>query len=182
MYNGFSSDEVKEGGANRGSSDKLGGGIVGRGVLLDIARLRGRPMNEAEGVTAEDLDSSATSQGVEMRRGDLLFVRTGCIRYLSSEGRAGLDAPCLRWLHEKEVALLGTDGAADVFPTPYKEWAYPIHRIGLVFLGLHLVDNADLDPLAQACEEEGRWEFLVTVAPLRFTGATGSPVNPLAVF
>lgn len=182
FYNGFAASEVSKDGAARGSSDRLGGGIVGRGVLLDIARLKERGMEPGEGVPPRDLDEAATSEGIEMLPGDILYVRTGCVRLLNTEGRAGLEPECLPWLHEKGVALLGTDGAADVFPTPYERWAYPIHRVGLVFMGLHLVDNADLEPLALACAEEGRWEFLATIAPLRFAGATGSPVNPLAIF
>jgi kynurenine formamidase len=181
MYNGFAAAEVTKRGARRGSSDKLANGIVGRGVLLDIAAANGRPCEPGEAISVADLEAAAQRQKVEPQTGDILWVRTGCVRYLTTEGRAGLDADCLPWLHENQVALLGTDGAADVFPTPYDEWAYPIHRIGLVFMGLHLVDNADLDPLALACEEERRWEFLCTIAPLRFSGATGSPVNPLAI-
>lgn len=182
FYNGFAAAEVTEEGAKRGSSDRLGGGIIGRGVLLDIARLKDRDLEPGEGVTPQDLDASAASQGVKMLSGDILYVRTGCVRLLNTEGRAGLEPECLPWLHDRGVALLGTDGAADVFPTPYERWAYPIHRVGLVFMGLHLIDNADLEALSLACAEEGRWEFLAAIAPLRFAGATGSPVNPLAVF
>jgi kynurenine formamidase len=182
MYNGFSAGEVKPSGAHRGSSDRLGNGIVGRGVLLDIPALKGRACEPGEAISVADLQAAAERQRTNMQPGDILWVRTGCIRYLNTDARAGLGPDCLPWLHENQVALLGSDGAADVFPTPYEDWAYPIHRIGLVFMGLHLVDNADLDPLALACEEQGRWEFLCAIAPLRFTGATGSPVNPLVIF
>jgi kynurenine formamidase len=182
MYNGFAAAEVEPHGARRGSSDRFGGGIVGRGVLLDIARLRGRALEGGDAIAAADLDAAAEAQAVEVKSGDSLFVRTACLAHLNTEARAGLAPDCLAWLHQKQVALLGTDVAADVFPTPYQEWAYPVHRIGLVFMGLPLVDNADLDPLAKVCEEEGRWEFLVTITPLRFKGATGSPVNPIAMF
>ncbi|HET9201351.1 MAG TPA: cyclase family protein, partial [Dehalococcoidia bacterium] len=164
MYNGFSSDDVKPDGARRGSSDKLGNGIAGRGVLFDIAALKGRACEPGESISAADLQAVAERQHLAMEPGDIVWVRTGCVRYLNTEGRAGLGPDCLPWLHQNRVALLGTDGAADVFPTPYDEWAYPIHRIGLVFMGLHLVDNADLDPLAQACEEQNRWEFFCSIA------------------
>ena len=58
----------------------------------------------------------------------------------------------------------------------------PIHMVGLVAMGLHLLDNLDLEAVSEACIEAGRWEFLLTLAPLRVLGGTGSPLNPIAMF
>ena len=98
------------------------------------------------------------------------------------ERLAGLHASCLPWLHEREIALLGSDGVSDVYPSHIDDVALPIHTVGIVAMGLHLLDNLDLDALAAACAEEQRAEFLLTVAPLILRGGTASPVNPIATF
>jgi kynurenine formamidase len=94
----------------------------------------------------------------------------------------GLHASCLPWLRERDVALLGSDVAQDVRPTGVARFSMPIHTVGLVAMGLWLIDNCDLDPLAAMCNRLRRWEFSFVLAPLRFRGATGSPCNPLAIF
>jgi kynurenine formamidase len=95
---------------------------------------------------------------------------------------AGLDASCLPWLHERGVAALGSDGVSDVTPSRVLDVDMPIHTIAIVVLGLHLLDNLQLDDLAVACEEEGRIEFHLTIAPLILDRGTASPVNPIALF
>jgi hypothetical protein len=81
-----------------------------------------------------------------------------------------------------DIAADGSDVAQDVRPTGVPGFSMPIHTVGLVAMGLWLVDNCDLDAVAQQCAERQRWEFLFMLSPLRFRGATGSPANPLAVF
>ena len=98
------------------------------------------------------------------------------------ERLAGLHASCLPWLHEREIALLGSDGVSDVYPSHIDDVRLPIHTVGIVAMGLHLLDNLDLEALAAACAEEQRAEFLLTVAPLILRGGTASPVNPIATF
>ncbi len=89
----------------------------------------------------------------------------------------------MSWLHQRRVALLGGDGISDHMPfTSIPDWPFPIHQVGITGIGLHLIDNMRFDGLAAACAEEGRWSFLLTVAPMRVPGGTGSPVNPVAVF
>jgi kynurenine formamidase len=183
MFNANDDASITEGGASRLSIDRLGPeGVVSRGVLLDIARLKGGPLELGTAIRPADLEAAEQRQGVRVEEGDILFVRTG--RHAEPDGSraSGLHAECLPWLHERRVAVLGGDCANDVIPNEFERWILPIHIVGIVNLGLHLVDNADLEPLAKACEEEGRWEFLLTIAPLRFKGATGSPVNPIALF
>ena len=127
--------------------------------------------------------------GVRVGEGDLLVVGTGRDARRRDgrvdpfrEGLAGLHAECLPWLRERGVAVLGSDGISD--PTPglgIPDWPFPIHQVGIVGLGLPLVDNMALGAVSEACADEGRWEFLLTIAPLRVVGGTGCPVNPVAL-
>jgi kynurenine formamidase len=95
----------------------------------------------------------------------------------------GLDATCLQWLSDRKVAVLGCDAVSDVIPSAFgNEIAMPIHVGTLVIMGIHLIDNADFDALANAAARNDRYEFLFTMAPLILEHGTASPVNPLAVF
>ena len=78
--------------------------------------------------------------------------------------------------------MVGTDTHNDVAPPPYPALGNAFHVVSLVAMGLWLIDNANLEDLARACTERRRWQFLLTVAPLRLARVTGSPVNPIAVF
>jgi kynurenine formamidase len=192
LYNGFSVHDVKSNGARRGSIMAARDGIVGRGVLLDIPRLRGVPWLEPrERILPEELERAEEAAGLRVGEGDLLLVATGRDARRAArgawdpngEGLAGLDARCVPWLHERRIAVLGSDGVSDGLPggsTP--GWPLPLHQCCLVGMGVHLLDNLALAELAAACAERQRWEFLLTVAPLRVAGGTGSPVNPIAVF
>ena len=95
---------------------------------------------------------------------------------------AGLDASCPPWLHRRGVAALGSDGVSDVLPSRVEGMWLPVHTVAIVAMGLHLLDNLDLDRLASACAEERRWAFLLTIAPLVLSRGTASPVNPIATF
>jgi kynurenine formamidase len=167
-------------------------GIVGRGVLLDVATARGVPwLDPGDGVLPDDLEAAEARQGVRVGSGDIVLLRTGYGRrrresgpLMVDDGQAGWHAACLPWLHAREVAAIGADTAQDVVPTGYEgsELGLPVHSIGLVAMGLWLIDNCDLEELRDACEQLGRFEFLLTLPTLRLAGATGSPVNPLAMF
>jgi hypothetical protein len=85
-------------------------------------------------------------------------------------------------LRGRDVATLGGDGVSDVLPSRVPGAHLPVHTVALVAMGLHLMDNLDLDGLAVACAQEGRWEFLLTVAPLVLRHGTASPINPIALF
>jgi kynurenine formamidase len=87
----------------------------------------------------------------------------------------------LAWLHERQVALLGSDGVSDVQPSRVAKVVMPIHTVAIVAMGLHLLDNLDLETLSEVCAQDGRSEFLLTVAPLILERGTASPVNPIAV-
>lgn len=166
-------------------------GLVTRGVLLDLPRCLGVPWLEpGTAVQPEDLEAAERSQGVTVGPGDALLLRTGHgarrdqlgVVAAGNPPRSGWDPACMPWLWERGVALIGHDGTNDVLPTVYPEMAVPVHLIGLVAMGLWLLDSADLEQLSATCAAKNRWSFLFTLAPLRLAGATGSPVNPLAVF
>ena len=165
-------------------------GIVSRGVLLDVPRARGLDWLEAsDPIFPDDLEKAESDAGLRVEEGDVLFIRTGrwALRdahgpWSPTEKLAGLDASCLPWLHERGVAALGCDGVSDVLPSRVEGVGMPIHTVAIVAMGLHLLDNLELEDLATACAEEERWTFLLTVAPLVLRRGTASPVNPVAVF
>jgi kynurenine formamidase len=192
MYNGFPASDVKSIGAMRNSIMVARDGIVSRGVLLDIPRLRGVPwLPGGERITPDDLSAAENAQGVRVEPGDVLLVAGGRDARRDQEGPwsplegglAGLHPECIPWLHERDVAVLGSDGISDPLPgAGIERWPIPVHQCTLVAMGVHLLDNLMLGRLLSACARERRWEFLFTVAPLRVDRATGSPVNPIAVF
>jgi len=191
MYNGFEASDVKSTGANRNSIMAGKDGISGRGVLLDISRLRGVDWLEIGArISPEDLEAAEEAQNVKVGEGDILLVSTGRDRRRAAkgawapiEGLAGLDAASVQWLFDRKIAVLGSDGVSDAIPNEDADgWPMPIHQCGIVAIGLHLLDNLRLDSLADTCARKNRWEFFFTIAPLRVQKGTGSPVNPIAVF
>lgn len=169
----------------------LSDGVTTRGVLLDIAKLRGVDVLAADDhVFPEDLEAAERAAGIRVEPGDVLLVRTGeggariaqRREYNANKPRSGYQAACLPWLHERGVAMIGSDVAQDVTPSGYKTVSMPIHMVGIVAMGLWLIDNCQLEDLATTCERLGRWEFQFVLAPIRFQGVTGGPTNPLAVF
>ena len=183
MYNGLLRDVVTEAGADNLGVEVMGArGIVGRGVLLDVASVKGGPLEPGTPIYPADLEAAEAVQGVRVGAGDLLFVRTGAGRMNTRERRAGLHPECLPWLHARQVALLGSDGDNDVAPLEgFQRWSSSMHAVAIPYLGMPLIDNADLETLHEACASAKRWAFLTTIAPLRVKGLTGSPVNPLVL-
>ncbi len=191
MYNGYPGTDVKSTGAKRNSVMCAKDGILSRGVLLDIPRTLGVPWLEPGQVIDPDhLEAAEAKQGVRVQEGDILLVSTGRDArrdehgkwHPIEEGMAGLHVECVPWIHERGVAVLGSDGISDVIPAPPIEgWVMPVHQATLVAMGLHLLDNLALGDLGAACAELGQYDFQFTVAPLRIDGGTGSPVNPIAL-
>jgi kynurenine formamidase len=190
LYGGRPTDVVTERGATALGVQTLSDGIVARGVLLDLPAAFGvDALEPGTAVTVDDLEAAEARVGLRAGAGDVLLVRTGRWHWRAQHGPwdpherlAGLHASCLPWLHEREIALLGSDGVSDVHPSHIDGVRLPIHTVGIVAMGLHLLDNLGLDGLARACAEERRSEFLLTVAPLILDGGTASPVNPIATF
>jgi kynurenine formamidase len=190
IYNGRSCNLITaREGAQAESVDLLRDGVVSRGVLLDVAALKGRLMDAGEGVMPEDLEAAERAQHVRVEPGDILLIRTGYYarrleapRHPLKDGSPAAHVACMPWFRARDVAMLGTDTHNDVSPATHPGLGNVVHIVGLVGLGLWLIDNANLEELARACAARKRWEFLLTVAPLRLQHATGSPVNPIALF
>ena len=164
-------------------------GIFTRGVLLDITKVRDVDwMTPEEGVTGEDLRAAEERQGIKVESGDCIFVYTGLQKREAVEGpenlgeRVGIMPDAVHWMHEREIAVYSGD-CVDAFPNPYdRPYMIYFHAIALASMGLILLDIPALEPLVELCEKEGRSDFLLTMAPLRLVGGTGSPVNPIAIF
>jgi kynurenine formamidase len=191
MYNGFDASEVGSHGAKKCAIDVTRDGIVSRGVLLDLPLLKKiQWMEPREKILPEDLDAAEKAQKVHVEEGDVLMIRTGraAMRKVKGGwdpmrvGLPGLDAACLPWLHERRIAVLGCDAVSDVAPSGYDGIMLPIHVGTLVAMGIHLIDNADLDAVSSTCAKLGRNEFMFSMAPLILERGTASPVNPLAIF
>jgi kynurenine formamidase len=190
VYGGRPGDVVTAHGATQLGVQTLRAGIVGRGVLLDVPATLGLDALEpGTPITVDDLERTEGRAGEQVGEGDVLLVRTGRWRWRDEHGPweawerlAGLHASCLPWLHERGIAALASDGVSDVHPSHIDGVRLPIHTVGIVAMGLPLLDNLDLEALATACADEGRAAFLLTIAPLVLQGGTASPVNPIATF
>ena len=191
-YNRLSAEEITSlGGTKKLSIHHASQGIITRGVLLDIAALHGVPWLEpGHAIMPDELAAAEERQGVTVRAGDALIVHTGNVAYALQEKdrppyspQAGLHAACLPYLRERDIAALGSDSIQDVQPSGYDtlDLLRPIHIVGLVALGLWLIDNMQLTELAALCAEQQRWEFLFTMLPWCFAGITSAATNPVAV-
>jgi kynurenine formamidase len=190
-YNDFAHSAITEKGAPRNSVINFKGGIITRGVLMDIPRLKGVDFLEpGTHIYPEDLDAWERKARMKVGSGDVIFIRTGkwALRDkqgawdIQTRGLAGLDASCLRWLKARDVAMVGSDGAMDVLPSGVEGVVQPIHLVVLVAMGTPIFDNCDLELLGREANRRQRWEFLLTASPIAIPGATGSPLNPIATF
>jgi kynurenine formamidase len=190
-YNGYARAEVNtEKGCTKLGVQNLKNGIVTRGVLLDIARLKGLPYLEpGTPVFQEDLEAWEKKAGIKVSPGDAIFLRTG--RWARREklgpwnvgqNEAGYHASVAPWLKARGVSFLGSDDAQDVTPSLVQGINLPVHTLAITALGVDIMDNMDLEAVAETAARLNRWEFLLTVAPVPVTGGTGFPVNPLAIF
>src|SRR5262245_43798373 len=192
LYNGFPAATVTAAGAAHDAIDKAAsGGIVSRGVLLDLARARGvERLRPGEVVTPADLEAAERAQGVRVESGDVLLVRTGHLAVFTRDGdrvgymrqMPGLGIACVEWLYARQVAAVASDtSAVEVIPFEDPAVPLPVHALGIRDMGLTLGEMFVLDELAADCAADGVWTCLLSAPPLRVTGGVGSPVNPLAV-
>jgi kynurenine formamidase len=189
LYNGVPAESVSADGASALTVSEARDGIVGRGVLLDIPRLRGvRWLEPGDHVDADELLAAEKEQGLRLGEGDIALVRVGHRRRRNELGawdvaqtRAGLHPNALELLAERRVAALGSDSNNDAAPSPAAGVDFPVHVLAVNALGLQLLDYLQFEELAPLCEQAGRWTFLCVIAPLRLVDATGSPVNPIAI-
>ena len=192
MWNGYDVDGLvtMDGGASKNSIMTVKDGLVTRGVLYDIPRLKGVPYLEpGTRITVEDLEAWEAQTGVTVGPGDAFLIRWG--RWARQEalgpfdtGReaAGLDNNVIPWLKERDVAIAGWE-TPGYMPQPEGDISrLALHNFALTILGIQVLDRADFQALASAAAERRRWEFMVTIAPLPIPNGTGSPVNPIAMF
>jgi kynurenine formamidase len=192
MWNGYpvAGTITMEQGAAKNSILTMKNGIVTRGVLYNIPRLKGVPYLEPGArIFPEDLEAWERKAGVKAGAGDAVLVRWGRWARRAQrgpwpidEGAAGLDVSVLPWLKKRDIALLGWETPGYVPQPPGDLPRLAVHDFALTILGIHLLDRADFDALAEAAAARNRWEFMLTIAPLPIPRGTGSPVNPIAIF
>lgn len=191
LYNGVPMSEVRAAGAERNSIDKIVSEPVGRGVLLDIAALKGTDCLEPGlPIRAEDLQAAVERQGVAVSSGDILLVRTGWYSHiLNGDPSAymnaevpGLELSCCEWLHQHEVAALGSDTyCVEVKPSGQPIVTHPVHMVLIRDLGMTIGEMFNFEELARDCAADGIWEVFFVGLPLKFSKAVGSPLTPIAI-
>jgi kynurenine formamidase len=189
LYNGFPTDTVTVHGASRCGIDKAPP-VVSRGILLDVARARGVDRLAPEhAVGADDLDAALELAAAATEPGDVVLVRTGQMQHFLAGRREayaypspGLGLSASEWLHAHDVAAVAADNLTlEVIPCEIDEPFIPVHVLHLVAMGLTQGQNWDLEGLGAACAGDGRYTFLLDATPQPFTGALGSPVNPVVI-
>ena len=191
LYNGMSLESIRPEGTERlGIQNIAINGVFARGVLVDMPRFLGIDfLPPGTAIIAEDLEAWEKESGVTITSGDVLLIRTGRWTQVAREGQwnflekaAGAHASLAAWLKSRDVAVIGCDGVSDVMPSGVEGLVNPLHELVIVGLGMPILDNLDLEAVAEAAAERSRSTFLFVGAPLRVPGGTGSPLNPLAVF
>jgi kynurenine formamidase len=192
IYNGFGAEWVSSRGAIKGDVAQASGGMVGRGVLLDIPRALGVDWLEPGfAIGAEELERAEDHAGLEVGAGDFVFVRTGAMAAARAAGTwgdyAGGPAPGLGlasvdWVADHDIAAVAADTwGLEVRPNETPDVFQPLHLVFIVHMGLWLGEIFDLEPIADDCAEDGVYEFMFCGPPLPFTRAVGSPLNPMAI-
>ena len=189
MYNGMPMTEVTDKACNMGSIYAWKDGIITHAVLMDIPRLKGvEYLQPGTRIYPEDLDAWVRQARLKVEPGDAVLIRTGRWALRDAKGPyntnqlAGLYITCAKWLHQHDVAILGSDGAEDVHPSGIDGIAEPIHALVLIAMGMPIFDNLDLEAVSREAAKRNRWDFLVTASPAAVPGATGSVLNPIATF
>jgi len=192
MWNGYPVTGLvtTERGAGKNSILTMKSGIVTRGVLYDIPKLKGVDYLEpGTRIFPEDLEAWEKKAGVKVGAGDALLLRWGRWTRRAklgpwpvNEAMAGLDNSVIPWLKKRDIAILGWE-TPDYAPHPAGDLPpSSLHNFALTMLGIHLIDRADFDAISEAAAARNRWEFMLTIAPLPIPRGTGSPVNPIARF
>jgi len=195
LYNGCNAREclTEKGALKMGINHLAAPGIVSRGVLLDIARLKGverLPLDYA--ISVDDLNAACEKEGVSARVGDILLIRTGHMQLFTTDAdragfmglQPGLSFACAEWAHDKSLAAVAADNMAVELLHPEvlgSEAPLPFHMLALRDMGMPLGEMFNLEALAADCADDGRYTFMLTAPPLEVTGGFGSPVNPLAL-
>lgn len=190
LYNGFSAASITAHGAARLGIHHIAT-LVSRGVLLDVARARGvERLEGGHALTPDDLEAACELGRIRVEPGDVVLIRTGQMQLLGPRHReklayaapaAGPSTLTVRWFHDHDVAAVATDNMTfEVFPGEHDDVVLPVHLLHLVEMGMTQGQNWRLEELAADCADDGVYEFLLEASPQPFTGAVGSPVNPVA--
>jgi lysophospholipase L1-like esterase/kynurenine formamidase len=201
MFNGYSYQEFYQAtatrpgygegpGCMRNSVIQFKDGILTRGILVDLPLLYGvKWLEPGTAVTGEDLEAWERFTGLTIQPGDAVFLRTGRFARRSELGpwaaardASGFHVSAMPWFKQRDVALLSSDIIQDLQPSNIQGLPRPIHMVSINSLGMPLIDVTDLEAVADVAARLGRWEFMLTVAPLPAPGGSGSPVNPVATF
>jgi len=189
-YNGIDESEAAESGCARSGIEQLKNGVLSRGILIDVPRLKGVDyLAPGTPVLASDIEAWEREAGVRIEPGDVVLIRTGRWGRRAAEGpfslqggSPGVHVSALPLLRERDAAVLGTDVGLDVVPAGVEGVVIPTHTVAIASMGLLIIDNADLEELAATAARLNRWEFMLSVAPIPVAGATGSVVNAIATF
>ncbi|WP_254545794.1 cyclase family protein [Halomarina pelagica] len=195
LYNGFDAGTTKGGMEYCSIEPMAEHGVVGRGVLLDVARHRGRDrLDRGERITLDELLDCADEQGVEIEKRDVPIIRTGWIELFYEEGADAFygdefaepgitySRDLVEWFHGMEIPAFGTDTVAnEQTVSDETETILPLHGALLRDQGVAFNEINRLDELAADCDDDGKYDFLYVGAPLKIVGGTGSPVNPIAI-
>lgn len=190
LYNGYPASTVDSYGAHRNGIDKSEHAYISRGVLLDVARLKGVDCLEpTDVITTEALDEAEAAAGVEVAEGDIVLIRTGLPTTRAESGwdayrtmQAGVHWETAAWFHDRGVAAVACDnGAVEAVGMTLPDVMLPFHMLALRDMGMPLGELWDLEELAADCAGDGVSEFMLVAPPLPVTGAVGAPVNPYAL-
>lgn len=190
LYNGYDATKMSPQGFDELGIEAYNEGILSRGILIDIPLLYGKDYLEAgTKISIKDIENFERKYDITIAKGDIVLIRTGRWSekkvkgdWDSSSLSAGLDYRVAELLSERKVAVLGADGTNDAQPSKIPEESSPVHKLALVAMGMPLLDNLNLEEIAKEAQRQNKWEFMVSVQPLRFKGGTGSPVNAVALF
>ena len=191
-YNGYDAKLVDGGGCNTLGIEHTKAKMVGRGVLLDVARYKGlESLEDGYGISNDELDATAKAQSVDIRRGDFVIIRTGqlerCLKAGKWGGYAGGNAPGVRfencyWCQQHEIAAICSDTwGVEVRPNETTEVQQPWHWVVIPVMGLTMGEMFYVKELSEDCAADRVYEFFFSGPPLVITGGTGSPINPLAI-
>ena len=192
MYNGYPATDVTVQGAGQLGIEHVRNKMVGRGVLLDIARHKGvDSLDDGYAITNDDLTDCAEAQGVDIGKGDFVIVRTGhqerCLNSGDWSGYAGGDAPGLafetaHWIRQTDIAAICADTwGCEVRPNETDEANQPWHWVVIPAIGISMGEIFYVKELAEDCADDGVYEFFFVAPPLHLPGAAGSPINPQAI-
>jgi kynurenine formamidase len=190
IYNGVESSTVTEDGCQKEGIEVMKAGILSRGVIVDIPRMKNVPYLAAgTAITRADVEAWERYAGVTIQRGDVVLFRTGRWKQRAETGpfsvqgqSAGIHVSVVPLLKERDVALAGSDVGLDVTPSGVEGVGNPVHMLVLIAMGTPIIDNADLEAVAETAARLRRPTFMFTGAPIPVTGGSGSLLNATAVF